>query len=464
MAGRRRHTDRRTPQPASAPRPGWTRRAALGAMVLTPELLSLAATQDAGSGRQWVGTWTASAHGPYPSGNPAAQPVLDFAFPVPLEGAVDQTFRLAIRPDLWGPTIRLRFANTFGTRPVTLADVFVGLQGSGGNVVAGTNTKVAFAGGNAVTVAAGASNYSDPVALGFVTADGGAVLQGRRLLVSFHVPGTTGPMTWHAKALTTSYLSAPKAGSHGAEERDQRFPYTTTSWFFLDAVDVAAAAGTRAIVCFGDSITDGTGSTLNGDDRWPDVLSRRLHAELGSRVAVVNAGIGGNRVTGPPDYTTATPFAGGPSALDRLERDVLSVPGLSAVVWLEGINDLSSGASADAVIAGLREGVRRIKAKNLRVIGATITSSVGANGAAGTADVEARRQAVNTFIRTAGVFDGVADFDAATRDGQTGTLRAAFQPNSTTGGPGDHLHPNRAGYQAMGEAIDLGLLTGRTGA
>jgi lysophospholipase L1-like esterase len=212
-------------------------------------------------------------------------------------------------------------------------------------------------------------------------------------------------------------------------------------------------------VCFGDSITDGTGSTLNGDDRWPDVLARRLHAAYGPRIAVVNAGIGGNRITGPTPYDTKAPFAGGPSALDRLERDVLSLSGIATVIWLEGINDLSSGTSAEAIIAGLKEGVQRIRGRGaIRVIGATIIPALGATSAAGTPDVDARRKTVNTFIRSSDLFDGVADFDAVTRDDTTGGLRPEFQPNSSIGGPGDALHPNRAGYLAMGNAIDLKLL------
>jgi lysophospholipase L1-like esterase len=236
-------------------------------------------------------------------------------------------------------------------------------------------------------------------------------------------------------------------------------PFTTTSWYFLDAIDVRAAQGASTIVCFGDSITDGTGSTLNGDDRWPDVLARRLHAASGPRIAVVNAGIGGNRITGPTPYDSKAPFAGGPSALDRLDRDVLSLSGVATVIWLEGINDLSSGSSADAVIAGIEEGVKRIRARGgIRVIGATITAALGATSAAGTTDVDARRKIVNAFIRSSRIFDGVVDFDAVTRDATTGGLRPEFQPNSSIGGPGDALHPNRAGYLAMGNAIDLKLM------
>ena len=408
--------------------------------------------------QKWVATWAASAHGPYPSGNASAQPVLDFAFESAEHGAIDQTFRLIVKPDLWGRRIRLRFSNAFGTQRVTFDDVYVGLQGSGGNIVAGTNQPAAFDRGHrTLALAPGASGFSDPIDLR-IGATERRLLAGRKLAVSFHVVGATGPMTWHAKALTTSYLTGPHTGSHGADESDGSFPYTTTSWYFLDAIEVEAPEHTSVVVCFGDSITDGTASTLNGDDRWPDVLSRRLHTTYGDRVSVVNAGIGGNQVFAPPTYSPTAPFAGGPSALSRLDRDVLSVSGVTSVIWLEGINDLSSGASAEAVIAGFKEGVRRLRARGLRVIGGTITSSVGATTASGTPENDAKRKTINEFIRTGGLFDGVVDFDAATRDPQTGALKEAFQPNSTTGGAGDRLHPNRAGYHAMGNAIDLGLL------
>lgn len=413
--------------------------------------------------QKWAASWAASAHGPYPSGNPSAQPVLDFAFPVAAEGANDQTFRLIIRPTLWGKRARLRFSNAFGTRPVTLDNVFVGLQASAGNVAAGTNTSVLFGGKRSLTIAPGKVAYCDAVNLPFVKNAADPLLNGRKLAVSFHVAGASGPMTWHAKALQTSYLTGPRAGSHGHEEGDAYFPYTTASWFFLDALEMMAPADTPVVACFGDSITDGTLSTLNGDDRYPDVLAQRLRAAYGNRVAVINAGIGGNQITGPAEYSPSKPFAGGPSALERLERDVLSLAGVTHLIWLEGINDLSQGKTAEAVIAGMRELVKRVRAHgNIKIIGATITSGLGYNGPAGTAEVNARRQMINQFIRTGGLFDAVADFDAATADPQTGTLRAAFQPNSTIGGAGDKLHPNRAGYQAMGNAIDLTLLAPKT--
>jgi lysophospholipase L1-like esterase len=411
------------------------------------------ATPGAQRGQKWVASWVGSAHGPYPSGNAVAQPELKFAFPVPAAGATDQTFRLIVRPDLWGDRWRIRLANTFGAKPVTFDEIYVGVQAGAGHVIGGTNRRVTFGGKSAVTIAAGASMFSDAAD---VRIPAGPGLDGRKLAVSFHVAGESGPMTWHAKSLQTSYLTPPGSGAHGADESDNAFPFTTTSWYFLDEIDVMADAGTQVVCAFGDSITDGTASTLNGDDRWPDVFSRRMHAAYGNRVSVVNAGIGGNRIISPATYTPAQPFAGGPSALQRLDRDLLNLSGLSGVVFLEGINDISADSPVDAIIAGMRELAARIRAKGpIKIVGATITSAYKNTGRAGTPDGDQRRKAVNEFIRTGGLFDAVADFDAATVDPGTGSLKAEFQPNSSIGGPGDLLHPNRAGYQAMGNAIDL---------
>lgn len=405
------------------------------------------------SGQKWAATWAASVHGPYPSGNPSAPPDMKFAFPALAEGAVDQSFRLIVKPDLWGPRFRIRLSNVFGAQPIAFDAVFIGMQSTGGNIVKGTNRAVTFGGRPSATVAPGASVYSDGVELKLPS---GALTEGRKLAVSFHVAGPTGPMTWHAKALQTSYLSGHRSGTHTSAEDDGAFPFSTTSWYFLDAVDVMAPSSTVVVCAFGDSITDGTLSTLNGDDRWPDVFSRRLHATYGDRVSVVNAGIGGNRILTPESYPPPQPFAGGPSALQRLDRDFFGLSGVSALVLLEGINDIGAGASAEAIIAGMKELVSRVRAKGgMKIVGATITPSLTANGNSGTPDANQRRQAVNAFIRTGGLFDAVADFDATTVDPGTGALREAFVPNSTIGGAGDRLHPNRAGYQAMGNAIDL---------
>lgn len=412
----------------------------------------------------WVTSWTGSVQGPYPVGNPSAQPDLSAVFPDPARGASDQSFRMIVRPDVWGAQTRIRLSNALGDRPVTFDAVFVGLQLSGSAVVAGSNAPVAFGGKPSVTVPPGQSAWSDPVPLAFVPNDvDRRLLDGRKLAVSFHVAGVSGPMTWHAKALTSSYVTLPGAGATGRDEAETAFPYATASWYFLDAVDMMMPSATRLIVAFGDSITDGTASTLNGDDRWPDVLSRRLHARFGDGVAVVNAGIGGNQVAGPAEYRSDKPFPGGPAAAHRLERDVLSLSGVSAVIWLEGINDFSKNGNraAEPVISEMRSVVERVRAHdpNIRVFGATVVSALGSTSAAhGFPEQDEKRKALNAFIRNSGVFAGVFDFDAVTLDPATGGMKAAFVPDNTTGGKGDKLHPNRLGYQAMGASIDLDAL------
>ena len=425
--------------------------------------LTLSCSAPAQQDSKWVVAWTGSAHGPFPVGNPSAQPDQRFAFPSPGIGARDQTFRLIVRPDIWGPQARLRFTNVFGTRPITLDGAFVGLQLGGPAIAKGSNQTITFGGKPEVTIEAGASTWSDPVALPFV-GDAASGLAGRKLAISFHVAGESGPMTWHAKALTTSYVTAPGAGSKGKDEDEAAFPYSTASWFFLDAIEMTAPQSSFAIVAFGDSITDGTASTMNGDDRWPDVLSRRLHASYGNRIAVVNAGIGGNQIAGPPEYSAQKPYPGGPSAKARFDRDVLDLSGVGAVILFEGINDFSKNgnASVDTVQATIKDIVRRIRDRrpDVRIIGASVITALGSSSAAhGFPEQDAKRMAFNAFIRTSGLFDGVVDFDKVTLDPQSGGLKPEFVPESTTGGPGDKLHPNRAGYLAMGAAIDLGLFS-----
>ncbi|MFC0383973.1 GDSL-type esterase/lipase family protein [Muricoccus vinaceus] len=428
--------------------------AALAQAVAVP---AHAQTRPGGAG--WVTSWAASVHGPYPVGNPSAQPEQRFLFPSPPDGARDQTLRLVLRPSVWGRRARLRFSNAFGTAPLVLDGVHAGLQLGSATLVAGTNRPVSFAGTGSVTIPPGGQAWSDPVELPFAAEPASPLLAGRKLAVSFHVAGTSGPMTWHAKALQTSYGTAPGAGARGAEEGEDAFPFSTASWFFLDALDMEAPAGTPVVLCLGDSITDGTASTMNGDDRWPDVLARRLNAAVPNRVAVVNAGIGGNQVVGPAEYGPGKPFPGGPSALARLERDVISLSGVTTVVWLEGTNDFSrnGNASLEAVRDGMVEGVKRIRAgvPGVRVVGATVTSALGSSSAAhGHQGQDENRKALNTFIRDGGLFDAVVDFDRATLDPGSGGLRPEMIPESTTGGPGDKLHPNRAGYLAMGSSID----------
>ena len=411
---------------------------------------------------KWVTSWIGSVQGPYPVGNPSAQPNLSAVFPTPALGANNQSFRLIVRPDIWGKQTRVRLSNALGTQPITFENVYVGLQLGSAEIVKGSSQSVSFVGKKSVTIAPGQSAWSDPVTLPFVKKLGDANLEGRNMAVSFYIPGASGPMTWHAKALTTSYVTAPNAGSKASDETEAAFPFSTASWFFLDAVDMSAPTSTKVIVGFGDSITDGTASTMNGDDRWPDVLSRRLHKAYGNKVVVLNAGIGGNQVAGPAEYSPTKPFPGGPSSSMRLERDVLSLSGITTVIWLEGINDFSKNgnASTQAVIDGMTDGVRRLNAAGINVIGATVTSAFGSSSAAhGFQEQDDKRKALNQFIRTSPIFSSYIDFDEVILDPTTGQMKPEFVPDSTIGGAGDKLHPNRVGYQAMGNSINLKQVT-----
>ncbi len=416
----------------------------------------------------WAAVWAASAQGPYPSGNARAQPNLDFALPNPSNGTFDQTFRLMVRPSLWGRETRLRFSNVFGTRPLLLDRAYAGLQSAGPALVKGTNSPVLFGGKSWVIIAPGDSVWSDPVTLPFVRPEEETLLSGRNLAVSFYTSGKSGPMTWHALAQNTSYLTAPGTEAVSVSEAEKGFAFSTTSCFFLDAVDMRLPAGTKVVAALGDSITDGANTTLNGADRWVDVLARRLQAAHGPVYSVVNAGISGNLVLGPAAHSAASPYAGGPSAVSRLERDVLGLSGLTHCIWLEGINDFGKKGnfSAQEVWAGMEKGVARLRAARpgIRVLGATLPPAIGStNPNHGSAEQDARRRALNDLIRGSRLFDGVLDFAAATEDPASGGLKPEFAPNSTSGGPGDYLHPNHAGHLAMGQAVDLGLFLPGTG-
>lgn len=413
-------------------------------------------------GQKWVTSWAASVQGPYPIGNPSAQPDQRFIFPDKDRGAKDQTFRMIVRPTVWGKQARIRLSNAFGMKPVTINGAYVGMQLGAAAVLKGTSRAVTFGGKPSVTIEPGKWLWSDPVNLAVRDANA-PELQGRKLAVSFHVAGESGPMTWHAKALQTSYVTAPGVGAKGNDESETHFPYSTASWFFLDALDMRMPADSFAVIGFGDSITDGTLSTMNGDDRWPDVLARRLYALHGNKIAVLNAGIGGNQIAGPAEYGPQKPFPGGPSGRSRIDRDVLELSSVNAMIWLEGTNDFSKNgnASVEKVTTTLKDVVAHIRAKrpDMRLVAATVTSALGAtNPNHGFAEQDEKRKALNEFLRTGKLFDEVVDFEKATLDPATGQLKAEMVPDSTKGDPGDKIHPNRAGYLAMGMAVDLAVM------
>ena len=478
---------------------------ALGSLTTAPAVH--AQREDANGGPHWVASWATSPAAyfvyaaPIPQNQALGfsttkyavaniQPDLSFPFPdAKTTGAtaVNQTFRSIVKPDLWGRTMRVRLSNVFGNVPVTFGATTIALQEYAGNVVDGTVTRVTFDGKASVTIPAGQEVWSDATVLTWVDDLDSPLLRGRNLAVSYAIEGDSGHMTHHSGANGTSFITAAGSGDHTQDVDGFAYEFTTTSWFFLTAVDVAASPGTIVVCVFGDSITDGTHSTLNTNDRWGNVLSRRLHDAFGNKVSVVNEAIGGNRVI-PPVVANAT---AGPAAVDRLDRDVLGLSGLTHVIWLEGINDLGAGygqaASAtpvyenpvihtpENIMAGYRNVVGRLHARGIKVIGATLTSSLGQNnptegwdlntfpGFLASADdgpvIDGYRKQINQFIRTSGLYDGVADFDQATLDPATGNMKARYVPNSQfTQLPWDYLHPNHAGYNAMGMAIDIDML------
>lgn len=421
-----------------------------------------------GSGQKWAASWATAIQGAYAAPTTPQdaavsaydpQPDLGFALPnATTNGFSNQTMRMIIKPDLWGQVVRARFSNVFGTKPVTFGAAAIALQNYQANLVHGSSVRLTFGGQGSLTVQPGQQVFSDPVRLPYVTADSIPFLHGRNLAVSFAVQGTSGPASYHWSGFTTNFVSAPGSGDLTGVEDDVGFPYSTTSFFFMSELDVVAPIDTLVICAFGDSITDGTFSTLNGNDRWSNVMSRQLHNRYGDRVSVVNEGIGGNAV--------AAVVAGQP-ATQRVGRDVLGLSGINLVVWMEGINDLSAaGSTAEPVIAGYQQVVSALHAAGVGVVGATVTpafvpgkqipanSPVAAINPAlaasdGSAQTDAYRRRLNTYILTSGLFDATADFAAVTTDPSTGSLYAPFVPNSE-GSAGDYLHPNRAGYQAMG--------------
>jgi lysophospholipase L1-like esterase len=378
---------------------------------------------------RWVPTWTTAqllARTPPPNANASAP-----------RGYNNQTIRMIVRSSIGGNRVRVKLSNAFGSAPVTVGAAHIALRAKDSAIAPGTDRPLAFNGKPGVTIGPGVVLLSDPVDLNVpAVAD---------LAVSLYFPGETGPPTTHATALHTTYISKEGDATAEASLADST---TTQSYYWLYAVEVMAPADTGLIVAYGDSITDGARSSNESNHSWPALLAARLAAaKKPAHVAVANMGIGGNRVLRD---------GSGVSALGRLDRDVFSQPGVKWMMLLEGINDIGREATmpaetvqAEDLIAGYKQIIERAHSQGIRVIGCTLTPYQGANYYRDHG--EEVRSAVNNWIRTGGAFDGVVDFEAATRDAENPKkLRAEFDP-------GDHLHPNDAGYQAMADAIDLGL-------
>jgi lysophospholipase L1-like esterase len=342
-----------------------------------------------------------------------------------------------VRTSLGGSRVRVVLSNAFGTAPVQIGAADIALRGTGATINVNSAKPITFGGAPAATIVAGATLVSDPVDL--------AVAPLSELAIDLFLPGDLGigpsPVTTHNGASQTNYLSQP--GDHTGAPA---LPVAASAgaWFLLARVEVMAPANAAAVVTFGDSITDGARSTADTNNRWPDHLARRLSA-AGRPVGVLNAGISGNRVLSD---------GAGVSALARFDKDSLMQTGVSHVVVMEGINDIGLGGanpspSAADIIAGHKQLIERARARGLKIYGATLTPFEGAFYF--TPEGEAKRQAVNEWIRSSKSYDAVIDFDAVTRDPAAPTRMLPAYDS------GDHLHPGDAGYKAMGEAVDLAL-------
>jgi lysophospholipase L1-like esterase len=384
---------------------------------------------------RWLATWAPSQFAAAP------KPPPDSVDRVPTY--VDRTLRQIMRTTLGGNRLRVRFTNEYGERALVIGAAHVAIRDTGATIRSGTDKAITFAGRTSVTLRRGAVVVSDPIDM--------VVPSLTDIAISMWVKDTVRATTRHATGLQTSYVSS--AGDFTAAT-SMHADTTIRQWLWLAGVDVVNASATGVIVALGNSITDGAGSSADSNSRWPDVLARRLLASKEPAKAVVNAGIGGNGVLSPIT---------GPSALARFDRDVLMQPGVTHVILLEGINDLSRGAaSADPrdnvtaadIIFGYQQLIGRAHERGLVIFGATLTPMANMTRPT-TPAVDATRRAVNQWIRTSGAFDGVIDFDAATRDpSQPDRFLPAYDS-------GDHLHPSDAGYKAMGEYIDLTLFRRR---
>jgi len=378
----------------------------------------------------WVATWT-TALVARPAVLPPPAPNAAAVNPPPLTPN-DQTLRQIVRTSIAGTRARVVFANTFGTAPVTIGGASLALHDKDLDIVTSSLRKLTVNGASSFRIPAGAMLLSDPVDL--------QIPARTELAVDIFVPDDLGsgtsPITMHAGANQTSYVTA---GNHVGEAAFGGGAITR-SWFLISRVEVAAAPRAGAIAAFGDSITDGTRSTPDTNNRWPDHLARRLPAGF----AMMNVAIAGNRVLNEGNFNA------GINALARFDRDVLAQPGVTHVIVMEGINDIgAANAAVDELIAAHRQMVERAHARGLKIYGATLTPYEGA--AYFSAEGEAKRKALNQWIRTSGVYDAVIDFEAVVRDPAAPTkIKAEFDS-------GDHLHPNDAGYKAMGESIDLSL-------
>ena len=390
------------------------------------------------SAESWARSWAASPQAPTPAGGRfPGSPTFN-----------DQTLRQIVRLSGGGSKVRIRFTNEYGTAPVQIGGAHVALAGDDGSAIRqGTDHVLTFAGKTTATIAPGAPLLSDPVEMKAAPLS--------RLAISLYLPGQVDSCTCHGTAMQIGYIASGDAT--GAAELTDAKPLQQRA--MISGVDVSGARPAKTIVAYGDSITDGVGSTSGANRRWPDQLADRLVKRGGAAVDVANEGISGNRVLGD---------GAGVSALARFDRDVLSTPGLAYVIVFEGINDIGIGyapkdgpaarfrpanagppPTADDLIAADRQLIARAHERGVKIYGATIAPYEGAVYASPEGDQV--REAVNHWIRTGHAFDGVLDFDKALRDpDHPARFRDGYHA-------GDHLHGSDKGYTAVAKSIDLKL-------
>ncbi|MFE3453090.1 SGNH/GDSL hydrolase family protein [Nonomuraea sp. NPDC059194] len=402
----------------------------LVALVLTT---TLGAQQPASAepGLGWKAAWSAAPQ----------RPGANFTPNWSEQGFAGQTLRQVVRTTVPGAAVRIRLTNVYGTAPLTVSAATVARSSGGAAVKTRSLRRLTSGRAASFTIPAGAELVSDPVAL--------PVSALERLTVTLHFAKPTGPATYHAQAMAASFRAE---GNHVADQGSAAFTESSVSWYYLSGIDVLGASrGRDGVALFGDSLTDGYGSTPGADNRYPDELAERLVAARRPR-AVLNQGIGGNRLTVDSAWL-------GDKATARFDRDVLGSPGVGTVIVVLGVNDIGMSVarqpmaaphtevSAAEMIAAHRELIRRARAKGLRVIGGTIPPMKGSRYY--TPLSEAKRDEVNAWIRRNGEYDAVADFDRALASpADEDQLDPAYDS-------GDHLHPSDAGYRAMADAVDL---------
>ncbi|MFE6777045.1 GDSL-type esterase/lipase family protein [Streptomyces sp. NPDC057702] len=418
----------------------------------TPSGVGAADTQQSRAHTDWSAGWAA----------PVQRPSTGFEKNWSETGFADQTVRQVVRVTNGGSAARIRLSNRYGDQPLRISGATIARGADGASVRPGTQRKLTFGDRTALTIPAGAEGVSDTAPLRVKAFD--------TVTVTLYFAEPTGPATFHSQAYATSYRAR---GDHRGDRTGKAFRERTHSWYYLSDVELtggrpahagraggatgpggSAAARRGTVVAFGDSITDGFGSTVDADRRYPDQLAERL-AAAGRPRPVLNAGIGGNLLLNDSAWF-------GDRAGDRFQRDVLDKPGVSSVIVFEGLNDIGFSEvdlptykpnpqiSAAELIEGYRELIDRAHARGVRVVGATILPFKGAEYH--TPRAEAKRERVNEWIRTSGEFDDHVDFAAALADPADPTaLNPAYDS-------GDHKHPNDAGYRVMAQAIDLDTL------